>query len=263
MQRIGAWTPITKKGRKGTGPSFRWLLVMVPAILAGCEDDGDPTTPSPGQEVTVELDFTDPTTGDADGWDADFAHFSPQQEEIMEFAWGHEPLPDDLEGEGYGLMVGATNRSDDVFMYWTGPVEGLEPNTEYDVRFTVEFATDSPAGCVGIGGPPGESVWVKTGATLVRPEPVLEDDYWLMSIDKGNQSMGGEDAIIVGDVANAESGCHADERVWELKTLESEDPFFFSTDDQGRGWLLVGTDSGFEGRTVLFYTRLTAEFSPA
>lgn len=244
------------------------LLILLPAA---CDTDSSPTTPAPG-DVTFEADFTirdDDGDFDAAGWEADFAHYSVVQEEIMEFASGHEPLPEQVEGGpangDHGLFIGATNRSDDVFMYWTGRMEGLEPGTTYRVEFTVQFATDSPAGCVGIGGPPGESVWVKAGATSVKPEPVLDESrqnpYWLMNIDKGNQTQGGEDAIVLGNVANTLSEC-VGERVWELKTLASSDPFLVTPADDGSVWLIVGTDSGFEGRTELYYTRLEATFEP-
>lgn len=228
------------------------------ALVAGCggSDGGGDGSRS------IALDFTAEDAPDAHGWEAGFADYAPEQDAIMEFESGHEPLPDAPAGEGHGLLVGATNRSDDVFMYWTGPVQNLAPETSYSVRFTVEFATDSPAGCAGIGGPPGESVRVKSGITTVRPEAKLVDGNWRMNIDKGNQSTGGTDAILIGNVANEESGCGVGERVWELKTLESDGAFVLNTDADGTAWLTVGTDSGFEGRTELYYTRIEAVLEP-
>ena len=255
-------------------PRIRAAILLTFIVLfatPGCENGPIETDPD---TVTFDLDFTaGPGEGgqDAAGWEAGFAHYSPGQEDIMEFASGHEPLPPEVvggsEGDAYGLFIGATNRSDDVFMFWTGQVEGLEPGAAYRVDFRIEFATDSPAGCVGIGGPPGESVWVKAGAVPNRPEPVFDPDasqdgYWFMNIDKGNQSQDGPDARILGDVANTESGCHADERVWEIKALEGDGTFQAQADEEGRIWLLVGTDSGFEGRTELYYTRYRATFDP-
>lgn len=227
------------------------------ALLAACSSSQEES----GRQV-VKLDFTAPDTPEAQLWEAGFADYSPEQEEIMQFATGHEPLPGEVSDEGHGLMVGATNRSDDVFMYWTGPVQGLAPETSYKVDFRVEFATDSPTGCAGIGGPPGESVWVKTGMTTTKPEPELVDDDWRMNIDKGNQSTSGKDAIVIGNVANEASGCNAGQRVWELKTVDSDGSFILNTGPDGMAWLTVGTDSGFEGRTELFYTRIEAELEP-
>lgn len=231
------------------------LLTLSCALLAGCTSDG------PADRQTIELDFREAGSAEQLGWEPGFSDYGVEQEEIMEFASGHKVLPDDLAAHGHGLMVGATNRSDDVFMYWTGPVTGLAPETSYSVDFQAEFATDSPSGCAGIGGSPGESVFVKAGITTERPEREVIDEHWRMTIDKGNQAIGGTDAVILGTVGNKESDC-ATTRVWEFKTLQSDTPFILNTDASGTGWLIVGSDSGFEGRTELFYTRLRAELVP-
>lgn len=235
--------------------------MLAAAVLIGATGCGGSGGAGDGSR-SITLDFTAEEAPDARGWEAGFADYAAGQEDIMAFASGHEPLPGALAGEGYGLLVGATNRSDDVFMYWTGPVQNLAPETSYSVRFTVQFATDSPAGCAGIGGPPGESVWVKSGITTTRPEAELVDGDWRMTIDKGNQSAGGTDAILIGNVANEDSGCSAGERVWALKTLQSDGAFVLNTDADGTAWLTVGTDSGFEGRTDLYYTRIEAVLEP-
>ena len=56
----------------------------------------------------------------------------------------------------------------------------------------------------------------------------------------------------------------------EFKMEGSRSCFFFSgggaiiatSDDQGRLWLLFGSDSGFESLTTLYYTRVTVALSP-
>jgi hypothetical protein len=227
-----------------------WLAGALP----GCNGD-TPSEPGPSP-ITFDLDFTSETHG----WKAGFSDFNVGDEEQMELAGGHEPLPAEVGQEGRGLFVGATNRSDDVFMFRTGRVDGLEPETTYGVSFLVEFATEAPSGCVGVGGAPGESVHLKVGATPVEPEPVVDDGYYQMNIDKGNQFASGSDAIRIGDVANSNTDCL--DWVWEMKSVESDDPFEARADSDGGVWLLVGTDSGFEARTELFYTRYRAVFQP-
>ena len=137
---------------------------------------------------------------------------------------------------------------------------GFEPHRTYSVTFEVEFATEAPSGCAGVGGAPGESVHLKAGAAPVRPEPVDEDGYYQINIDKGNQFQGGSDAIRIGDVANSNTACL--DWVWEMKTVESQDPFQVTADAEGTVWVIVGTDSGFEARTELYYTRVRADFQP-
>ena len=230
-------------------PALAAAALLAAAGLAAC--DSDPSAPD-ADPVEVELDFT----ASSHGWEYGFSDFNVGWEENMELEGGHRPLPEPLTDQGYGLHVGATNRSDDVFMYWTGRVDGFEPDTRYQIDFRVEFATAAPSDCVGVGGPPGESVHLKVGATPERPEPVDDDGYWQMNIDKGNQLQGGDDAIRIGHVGNTVSECT--DWVFEMKTVESEEPFTATTDADGALWFLVGTDSGFEARTELYYTRYEA-----
>jgi hypothetical protein len=137
-------------------------------------------------------------------------------------------------------------------------VDGLKPETSYQVTFMIHLATNVPAGLVGIGGSPGESVFVKAGATAM--EPLAEEDvsgYLRMNIDKGNQGSEGKDMINLGDVAHPELGEGTGEE-YKIKTLSSDGRSLeVITDADGGLWLIVGTDSGFEGLTALYYSQIT------
>ena len=39
-------------------------------------------------------------------------------------------------------------------------------------------------------------------------------------------------------------------------------PELVTASPEGRGWILFGTDSGFEGRTRVYFTRVTVSFTP-
>ena len=77
-----------------------------------------------------------------------------------------------------------------------------------------------------------------------------------MNIDKGNQSVGGKDATVVGTVENSSTDCQ--QPVYETKMLANAGPFTVRTDAAGRLWFLLGTDSGFEGTTSLYYRQFRA-----
>ena len=112
------------------------------------------------------------------------------------------------------------------------------------------------------GGAPGESVWIKAGASAVEPVPVLKGSILRMNIDIGNQSAGGEHAVVLGDIANSRP-CGQPRR-WERKAFPSRSlpaPLVAPTD--GRAWLLFGSDSGFEGRTEIYFTRVSITLTPA
>jgi hypothetical protein len=67
---------------------------------------------------------------------------------------------------------------------------------------------------------------------------------------------------VLGDVAAAGVGCGAGRR-YALKTLPGEGrPFTALTDRDGNLWLLVGFDSGFEGRSDLYLRRVRVELAP-
>ncbi|MCY4449080.1 MAG: hypothetical protein OXE02_09605 [Chloroflexi bacterium] len=139
-------------------------------------------------------------------------------------------------------------------MFLTGRVDGLQPDAAYTVEVSLDLATNVGAGLIGIGGSPGESVFVKAGASDVEPATVVDSiGHLRMNIDKGNQSQGGEAMVVMGNVAHPDvTGPE-----FRIKTLGNEgQALTVETDGEGRLWLIVGTDSGFEGRTTLYYDRI-------
>jgi uncharacterized protein (TIGR03437 family) len=110
---------------------------------------------------------------------------------------------------------------------------------------------------VGIGGAPGESVWLKAGADNQEPVAALQGNDIRLSADKGNQSSGGSDAVIVSDVANGIS-CEDANREFVLLKRTARLPNPVMTDGTGTLWVFVGTDPGFEGQR-----RSTMRFFPS
>ena len=203
------------------------------------------------------------------GWTGDFTDLPVDYEaDIYELKFAHTERPAEV-GEGKALMLRGHNRSDDLFMFvkkGLTAADGIAPDTAYEIRFMVEFASDAPAGAVGIGGAPGEAVWVKVGAAPFEPVPVEEDGadmgipYILPNVDKGRQNDDGEHALRVGDAAKVD--CEEFE-LYELKALDNnENPLTITSDGEGNLWLFVGTDSGFEGRTTLYYTSIKVNLVP-
>ncbi len=194
------------------------------------------------------------TFDDDEGWTVGFADLPADYDQsIYELDHGHRPLPNGLEGNG--IYIQGHNRSDDLFMFLTRRVEGLQPNAAYTVEVSLDLATNVGAGLIGIGGSPGESVFVKAGASDVEPAKVVDSiGHLRMNIDKGNQSQGGEDMVVMGNVAHPDvTGPE-----YRIKTLNNDErPLTVETDGEGRVWLIVGTDSGFEGLTTLYYARIT------
>lgn len=228
------------------------VALFLPVLLAGCDTFG-----SDDPAVEYEFDFN---TSEHE-WEAFFTGYPVGWGEKMELTSDHRPLPDSTELSGRGLFISAVNNSDDVKMLFRRPVNGLEPEATYGVRFTVQFATSAPSGCAGIGGAPGEAVKVLAAASTVRPEPVIEEeprDYHRLNIQYQNDPQEWQENAIMGHIANSRE-C---EEGWafEMKELTSGEAHDVVTaDESGTAWLLFGTRSGFEGKTSLFYTRLQVE----
>jgi hypothetical protein len=231
---------------------FGCIMLMV-LILAGCTQAADP--------VSFDFDFSESDHG----WQGDFTDYPVDfNPDIYELEFGHRPLPEELDKAGKGLMLKGANRSDDLFMYVRKQLTELDPDTEYRIVIEVEFATDAPAGAVGIGGPPGEALFVKVGAATEEPLPVEgemgSEPYYILNADKGWQSEGGDNAVVVGNAAKL---VNDEFDVYELKTLSNTSkPLVVRTDSEGTLWVFVGTDSGFEGTTTLYYTSITITLTP-
>lgn len=249
----------TATARDSIGGRLPGLLVAALLSLPAACDDG---ASGPGDRVVRSFDLT---TGDR-GWAGDFADYPVSEAEDMGLVVERRPLPSSVEREGEAFFIAGTNTSDDLFMFLARPLEGLERASRYAVDFRVTFASDAPSDCAGIGGAPGEAVTMKAGAVDVAPVPIVEErpepasDFWRMNVDKGNQSDGGSVTTVLGDVANGSPECTG--TPYRLKTLESPTPVTVTTDGEGRLWLLVGTDSGFEGRTGLFYLEIRVTLEP-
>jgi len=167
-------------------------------------------------------------------------------------------LPANLGGKP-ALFISGANRSDDLWMFWKRKAIGLLPNTVYEATFDLELASAAAAGMVGIGGAPGESVFLKAGASTAEPRIVTDKSGWLrMNIDKGNQSQPGASAAVLGHAAKPDAGTNyaiisRDNRSSRLRATTAAD---------GSLWLFFGSDSGFEGTTSLLYTKFTAVLEP-
>jgi len=234
------------------------ILSVAAFLLASCSEE---VTPSPPNDtVDIMYDFST----DTEGWLIDFADYPVGEEAFYELAGRHATLPPPLDETDGALKLSGSNRSDDLFMFAKKKLEGLEPNTTYEITFDLDIASDAASGSVGIGGGPGEAVNVKIGATSIEPLKVIATEdfgyeaYYVMNIDKGNQFQSGEDMIRIGDFENG-----TDDFAYALiNRNNAQNPFEAQTNSAGELWLIVGTDSGFEGITTIYYTNIAVRLTP-
>lgn len=229
-----------------TTPKF--FLIILMALFLACDNDDDVATTNP-------VEFSYNFISGAESWTGDFADYPEGEEDNFELRFEHTTLPEPLDQSQGALMLSGRNNSDDLFMFIKRQVTGLTPNREYQINFTIEFATNVADETTGIGGSPGESVYIKAGAAPVEPVKELDGDgNYQLNIDKNNQSQSGEDMIVIGDFSN-----DTNTDVYTLKTLTNTSPFTATANSNGSLWIIVGTESGFMGTTTIFYNKIQVE----
>lgn len=199
------------------------------------------------------------------GWNAIFADYTESGDRAeygMEFSVRNLPAP--LDTATRGLYLAGHNRSDDLAMFVTKqltPTHGIRANTMYRIDFDFQIATDAAVDAFGIGGGPGVSVHVKAGAVGTRPRVALQDDgSYRANFDHGQQMADGTSVIKVGDLAKPTG---SDDSRYELKKFDNVGkPVYASSNDRGQIWLLVGTDSGYEGNTRIYFPSVHAVLTP-
>ncbi len=227
--------------------SIQWTWVLILLAFA-CEKEKNET-----EQVEFQFNFS----ADAQGWTGDFADYPLGEEAFYELDYQWTSLPEPLDTNTNSLMIAGNNHSDDLFMFVKKKVENLPANMDFNVSFDLELASIYASNSVGIGGSPAESVYIKVGVTLEEPKKTLNtSDFYEMNIDKGNQSQSGNDMEVIGNVGVTDTTT-----VYTLINRNNEaKPFTFRTDENGEAWIIIGTDSGFEGLSRLYYNNVKVVF---
>lgn len=225
-------------------------------------------TPSP---VSISFDFRNGSLG----WKAGFADYPPatNTDGFYQLLSELRNLPPELGINGTGFYIQGSNHSDDLFMFMKrrlDSADGIVAGQTYQITFTLVFASNTPSGCGGVGGAPGESVFLKAGASPAEPIALFESGQqpsWLrMNVDKSNQSQSGIAASVTGNIANGRP-CAPGPHPFVSIQRTHQHTSLVNANSRGELWLLVGTDSGFEALTALYYQRidvtLTAVSPPA
>lgn len=218
-----------------------YFLMIALLLIVGCSKDDD--------HVNKDKLFHTQFSQGKDGWEAGFAEYDGDNIESYELDEGLKKLPTPLDTNEQAYVLSGMNRSDDLFMYLKKQFEGLKPSTSYRINCTLYLASNAMSGGVGAGGAPGEAVGIGLGAVHVEPKANPDNDhFYRMNIEKINQCCtDGRDMVVIGNVANGESE-------YVYKMLERTGEFITTTDKDGKLWIIIGTDSGYEGKTTLYYS---------
>jgi hypothetical protein len=228
------------------------VLLAIVFFSVGCKESDN----VPGPIRPISNIFSYDFTASQDGWVGGFADHFDTTSTDFNLVFARTNLPAPLNTSKKALKLAGTNRSDDLFMFLKRKITGLNPNTNYEIKFEVEFASNVPTNKVGVGGSP-DAVMLKAGATLVEPiSSLTSDGHYRMNIDHGSQMQQGIDMKNLGTIGVSDN-------VTEYTLLtknNSSQLFTLRTNASGEVWVIIGTDSGFESRTELYYAKITVTF---
>ena len=237
---------------KTCGKLFVGLLMLV---VFGCdlsEDDNGFLVFSKSFDFSISQDE----------WQVDFTDFpsGPNDSSYYELKFAYTDRPSNLGENQKSIMISGNNYSDDLFMFMKKKLTGLNPNTDYALVFEIELASNAPKGIVTAGGAPGDSVYLKAGATGTEPKKVIEGNQYTLNIDKGYESDPGENTVVLGNIASS-YGAEEYSLITRNSASGNNSPLIAKSNSKGEMWLIVGTDSSFEGITTVYYTRVNVVFS--
>jgi len=168
------------------------------------------------------------------------------------YQYSHQIVTSPIEGDNNVIEIIGSNHSDDMYMGFYTKIDNLEPNKEYIFKVQFDLGTNAAKDMFGVGGSPGSSVYVKAGLTAIQPNVAMVNDFYLLeNVDKGYQSQSGQDMRVIGNLEKT-SDDYTDS--YEYKSFASY--FISTTNDVGEIFLNIGTDSGYEGLTKVYYDNI-------
>jgi hypothetical protein len=171
-------------------------------------------------------------------------------------------VPNNLGRNAYYIQ--SRNRPDDMFMYLKGMLsstDGLMPDRDYKLAFDIYFASNA-TNCLGVGGSEA-SVWLKAGGSTLEPVPQLYPDNYLgINVAKGHQGEGGTNLWLIGSIWNGQECGEEPRYIMLYKTYEHPYPIH-TTKSGAQLWFTVGTESGYESLTGVYYYCITVSATVA
>jgi hypothetical protein len=217
-------------------------------------------------QVSVGFDFRN----GALGWQAGFARYPPATDKdgFYQLLAEIRSLPTDLGVSGTGFYLQGNNHSDALVMFMKRRLnvnDRIVAGQTYQVNFTIVFASIAPTGCSGVGGSPGDSVTLRAGASPAEPLALLTPFMPVQDLDMNIDIAGGvKDGIAAssaGTIANGQP-CDANSHSWVSIQRNHQHTTLVNANSKGEIWLFVGTDSGYEALTSLYYQRIDVTLTP-
>jgi hypothetical protein len=218
------------------------FFILILAGISGCRLTTD-------EALTIESFYYD-FRNDQHGWAGDFADYPIADSAVLDLTFSHEILPGSLHEEK-GLLLSGDCKGESLFMFVKKRITGLKPSTAYGIGFDVLFVTNSPYGYPDNGNVSGDKVYLKAGAIPYEPEKFANGNQYKMNLDKGAAYTSGTDMVLIGNIAS--TGNYPS---YSFESRSNSNSFTAVSNADGEIWLIVGTDTGQQGLTALYYSRI-------
>lgn len=231
--------------------SYQFLYLLLASALAfSCM--GDPVVETMEREEDFDYVYSF-SENEKQHWKWGFTAYPAERETNFAPEYSYTLTPEETGIKKPSIRVSGRNQGNGMFMYLYRKIEGLEPETTYQLSYLAEFASNTPRNSIGTGGSPGASVYLKAGAVAQNPYNIQKKAenglYRLTAYDKGRQPELVNDMISLGNI-----GTGLSEFKYSMIKRSGSNQQTVTTGKNGELWLVIGTESAYEGVTTLFYT---------
>ena len=237
---------------------FRILVFFCLLGMIACD-----TSPNPPQttdaEAVARYDFESDGT---QGWTTGASDYPIDTlGGAVNFESGIASVPNSLNG-GSGLRVAGNDPKSDLFLFIKQQFGPLQANRTYQLVFDLALVTQN-LGTDTLTVNDNVDLALKLGSSI--EEPLVEEitdstllgyPAFILNIDKGNGSQGGENLDFTGLVRIGTAPEEASQLIEVSYTMIG------TTDSNGFLWVTIGTDSQTGIPHAVFYEGLTIEFFP-
>ncbi len=230
---------------------FFGSVLLTGFMLAGCSAE---------QDIRV-YSISFPFIQSNQGWTGGFSEY-PSDSTGYHLHAEHDTLPYNINADSTrkAFRLSGNSLHGSLFMFIKRKVEGLQPNTMYQVLYNIRLASNLPSRTVGAEPTQAEHTYLKAGATTDEPEAILTDGVYQLNVNKGEPAVDGTEMVVMGNIAVASSTVNY---TLISRYNNSGHSVMATTDATGALWLLVGTDTAVPGKTTLYYTQIDVLFNQA
>jgi hypothetical protein len=224
--------------------SFIWVIV-ISSVIMGCTKKDD----------AIEYNYTF-ATGTED-WQNLFSDYPVGEENFFELEFINAFLPPPLDQSIKSLKISGNNHSDDLFSAIFHKFDNLQRNKTYSVTFNIDFASNALKEGPGAGGDP--NLFIGAGGMNYLPENNIDHlNYYRPNFISEIQT--GQSNEVFQIIGNIGVSTTIPTPYTIVNRNNIGNPIVVKSNSEGQIWLMIATDSGFEGTTTLYYKSINIKF---